>query len=254
MSQSVNEKFRGVATLFDNFELKDFFKNYLILMGIVEVFIFFVSFVSQLGPDNVPFPWKSYAFASFIIPIAITFLLGVFVIAFNKYLFIKDPLPHDISLYPMGDNEQKRYINKLHLFLHSIRQVPFLLSLLILVICSIVFYKLDAILLFIGHAGEEAARYILISAGVLLAVATVFGLIWIIMNYSLCKKKMDYQFRYKKEVMDRLGLVVLDDNRVIDKQGNVIAPENTKGLELTTNMNDDNLPLLPSLPKNLSKE
>ncbi|MBN2706843.1 MAG: hypothetical protein JXR89_10425, partial [Deltaproteobacteria bacterium] len=77
---------KGIAALFEREELKDLFRTYLITICVIEGFIFFVSFLSQLGPENVPFPWKSYFFSAFITPLVITFLLGVIVISFDRYL------------------------------------------------------------------------------------------------------------------------------------------------------------------------
>ena len=88
---SPSPRSKGIAALFDKEELKDLFIKYLILIGVIEGFIFFVSFISQLGPENVPFPWKSYFFAAFIIPLTITFLLGVILIGFERYVYGSTP-------------------------------------------------------------------------------------------------------------------------------------------------------------------
>ncbi|MBC2745372.1 MAG: hypothetical protein HGJ93_20750, partial [Desulfosarcina sp.] len=78
MSADKKEKHTGLASLFDGVELKSFFINYLWFIVAVEILIFLVSFLGNLGPDKGPFPWKFYFYVSFITPVAITFLLGVF--------------------------------------------------------------------------------------------------------------------------------------------------------------------------------
>ena len=105
MDNLLKIKQKGIASLFDKEELKKFFKNYLILIAIAETFVFFVSFVSQLGPDNTPFPWESYFFAAFIIPIAITFLLGVCIMGFNTYLFGEESEEGELTYAFDGDDE-----------------------------------------------------------------------------------------------------------------------------------------------------
>jgi hypothetical protein len=91
MSTDKKEKHSGLATLFDGVELKSFFINYLWFIIAVEILIFLVSFLGILGPDKGPFPWKFYFYVSFITPVAITFLLGVFILAFNQFIFGNTP-------------------------------------------------------------------------------------------------------------------------------------------------------------------
>ena len=55
----------------------------------------------------------------------------------------------------------------------------------------------------------------------LLAVASVFGLVWMILNYQLQKKSMAYHHDYRRDVAARMGLIILDDQTVIDNNGNV---------------------------------
>ena len=87
MKTDKKEKQSGLATLFDGVELKSFFINYLWFIVAVEILIFLVSFLGNLGPNKGPFPWKFYFYVSFVTPVAITFLLGVFILAFNQFIF-----------------------------------------------------------------------------------------------------------------------------------------------------------------------
>ena len=79
------ERFVGVARLFDAVQLKSFFLNYLYFIVAIEILIFLVSFVGNMGPEKGAFPWKLYFYSAFIIPVASTFLLGIFILAFNKF-------------------------------------------------------------------------------------------------------------------------------------------------------------------------
>lgn len=230
---------KGIAALFEKEELKDLFIKYLILIGVIEGFIFFVSFLSQLGPENTLFPWKSYFFAAFIVPLTITFLLGVIVLGFDRYLYGHQPVSSEGSLGLSASEHQGR-VQKFHAFIYVIRQMPFLMGLLMLVVLSGVVYKLDGILAVIGHVGERTAYYLLITLAVLLAVSVVLGLVWMFMSYNLRKKSMEYQYKYKKDVVDKTGLIILEGDRVMDQQGNMLTHNHVAQLEQHSGENGDN--------------
>ena len=214
---------KGIAALFEKEELKGLFRTYLITICVIEGFIFFVSFLSQMGPETVPFPWKSYFFAAFIIPLTITFLLGIIVISFDRYIFGHQPLVDEIGNLFQTATETRSRIHKFHAFLYVIRQIPFLLGLLSLVVLSGIVYKLDDILTVVGHVGERTAHYLFIALAVVFTVAVVIGLIWMFLSYSLRKKTLEYQYQYKKEVIDKTGLVILGEDRVMNREGRIIS-------------------------------
>ena len=127
------EKHSGLATLFDGVELKSFFINYLWFIIAVEILIFLVSFLGNLGPDKGPFPWKFYFYVSFIAPVAITFLLGVFILAFNQFIFGNSPAAgEDGSVGADGDDNRSKLF-QFNLFLTHMKKVPFLPLLFVLV-------------------------------------------------------------------------------------------------------------------------
>lgn len=215
MSSTSEEKFRGIANLFDKTELKKFILNYLIALLVVEALIFFVSFVVHLASAGEPFPWRGYVYASFIAPVVMTFMLGVIILFFNKYLY--DHAPASSSEVTNGFGGDLSLPSKLQLALNITRQVPFLLGLLMLIAVSGLIYKLDAILIFIGQAGERVALYMLAALDVLLAVVAIFVMVWMYLSYRLRRDKLKHQYQYQRDVTERLGLVILDDNRVFDR-------------------------------------
>ncbi|MBF0101874.1 MAG: hypothetical protein HQK77_13300 [Desulfobacterales bacterium] len=233
--KDIKTAFKGVALLFDHEEIKTLFKHYLSLIGIIEVFVFFVSFIHQLGPENVPFPWKTYAFASFIIPIAMTFLLCIFIMAFNKYLFSES----DISIATI-DNEtdiKDMPFQKLTFFFNVINRMPFMLLLFLIGISALIVYKLDVIFFFIARAGEKTLLYLLMGGGVVVVVISFFVFFWLFLNYRLRKQNMEYKFRYQQEAMKELGLFLVNDHTMIDQKGNVIrydSPEPVNQIENQT--------------------
>ena len=214
---------KGIAALFEKEEIKDLFRTYLITICVIEGFIFFVSFLSQMGPETIPFPWKSYFFAAFIVPLTITFLLGIIVISFDRYIFGHQGIGSEASDLFQKAAETRSRIHKFHAFLYVIRQIPFLFGLLSLVALSGIAYKLDDILAVIGHVGGRTAHYLLIGLAVVFAAAVVIGLIWMFLSYNLRKKNLEYQYQYKKDVIDKTGLVIIGEDRVLDREGRVFS-------------------------------
>jgi hypothetical protein len=214
---------KGIAALFEKEEIKGLFRTYLISICVIEGFIFFVSFLSQMGPETVPFPWKSYFFAAFIIPLTITFLLGIIVISFDRYIFGHQGIGSEINDLFQTASETRSRIHKFHAFLYVIRQVPFLFGLITLVALSGIAYKLDDILAVIGDVGGRTAHYLLIGLSVVFGVAVIVGLIWMFLSYSLRKKTLEYQYQYKKDVIDKTGLVIIGEDRMMDREGRFIS-------------------------------
>ena len=229
---------RGLASLFEQRELKDLFQTYLVTLCVIEGFIFFVSFLSQLGPEAAPFPWKACFFAAFTVPLAITFLLGVIVISFDRYIFGHHGISEEASEFMQNAAAARSKIQKLHAFLYVVRQAPFLLGLLALVALSGIAYKLDAILAVVGHVGERTAHYLFIGLAVLMAVGVVVGLIWIFLNYNLRKKAMEFEYQYKKDVVEKTGLVFIGGDRVMDNQGRLLSLNEMRQLSLPGGNND----------------
>ncbi|PID40055.1 MAG: hypothetical protein CR984_05170 [Proteobacteria bacterium] len=223
MSSEKKEPHSGLAALFDRVELKSFFINYLWFIIAVEILIFLVSFLGNLGPEKGPFPWKFYFYVSFVTPVAITFLLGVFILAFNQFIFGSAPVTGEDRGEGEESEDSRSKLFQFNLFLTHMKKVPFLPMLFALVACTVLFYKLDAIFLFIFNAGEKMVTYSLIACGVLLVAGLLFGIAWIVSNYKLSQKHMEHEYRYRNNVMDKLGFLIMEDDTVIDKNGKLIS-------------------------------
>jgi hypothetical protein len=232
MNETKNEKFVGVASLFDSVQLRAWFLHYLYFIVGVEILIFLVNFVGAIGPEKGPFPWKFYFFVAFTIPIAITFLLGIFILAFNKYLFGSSIFEDNKEAADGSPSERKSYLLKMNMFLNNMRHAPFLSVMFLLIMASVVAYKLDDIMLLLFNAGEKVIKYVLISIAILLIGGLIFGIFWIIANYKLRKRHMEQHFQYKKDVMTQMGLLIMDDETVINKDGKVIAEKDFKLIEM----------------------
>jgi hypothetical protein len=245
MSDTEKKEYVGIAKLFDSNQLKAYFINYLHFIVIVEIIIFIASCVGYLKAGGTSFSWKFYFSVAFTVPIVITFLLGLFILAFNRYLFGKNPGdPLDASA-STGAIARKSPAITWNTFLNFSRSIPFLFVLFLLIAGSIILYQTDTIFLFVANAGEKVIRYFFICAGVTLGAAIIVGVVWLVVNYKLRKKQMDQQYQYKNEVMQRLGMLIMDDNTVIDRQGNVISLEPAKILQKPASIQED-LQLLPN--------
>ncbi len=223
MSNKKVNSFKGIASLFDEVQIKTYFVNYLYFVIGVEILIFLISFFGSLGPEKGPFPWKFYFFTAFTIPIAITFLLGIFIFAFNNYLFGREASSENDENLSTAEMEKKTHLLKLNNYLYHMRQVPFLILMFVLLIGSLVAYKLDAIVLFVLNAGESVVKYGLIALCIILVAGVIFSITWMVVSYKLKRRHMEHQYRYKNDVMQQLGLLITDDERVISKDGDVIS-------------------------------
>lgn len=220
-------KLRGVAALFNDYERKELFKKYLFFLGWIEILIFASFWLYQLGDSGVEhfgqnspgFPWKTYFLISFLAPVGITFLVGVIVVGFNKYFSDEEAPVHAEGEAATGTDASGK-IQQLNHMVRWLQRLPFLGLLLLLVAVAVFFYKLDLILEIIGAVGEKSVRILLICSAIVLAVGSVFALILIILNYQLRKKSMEYQ--YKSEMAERFGLIILEDNTVIDRDGKLL--------------------------------
>ncbi len=255
-SEQSRPRLRSIAGLFDDTERKEFFKKYLFFLAWVQVLILAVCWLYQLGdgsydrfgPVEVAFPWKTYFLLAFLVPIGITFLIGVIIVGFNNY-FIESQAEESPDL--SGENarmldEKSGRIYKLYRMVHLIQKLPFLALLILLAIGTVFFYKIDALLSFLGNVGETSVKYMLMGGVILLALASLFGLILVLLNYQLRKRAMDYE--YKRDVADRFGLIILEDNTVLNSEGQLLI--NGKKFK-----DKENVPLLPMIkPSEKSSE
>ncbi|SHI60423.1 hypothetical protein SAMN02745165_00529 [Malonomonas rubra DSM 5091] len=211
----------GVAATFDSKGLNNFFVNYLTTMLVIEGLIFFVCFVNHLATEGSEFPWKPYLFATFITPIAITFVFGLIILTFNRYFFrdAVEPTPPGGMDY---STISWRKGDRLGAFFHIVHRLPFLFSLLLLIAATAIAYKMDAIALYAAQAGAATAEYLFISLVAILVVIALGLAIWMILSYRLRQKKLATSHEYKMQLMDQFGMVLMDDGTMLNKEGEVV--------------------------------
>lgn len=226
MNSDSHTKFAGIASLFESQEIKRFFKNYLFAICLLETLIFFISLFSLLEPFSMNFPWRYYLLASFLTPVVMTFLLGLVVKAFNVFFIESGSESRTTSESADQAAQRGGTFAKLNSSLSFLRQAPFLLSLLFLIVGAVIFSQIDHIFVVMGTVGEKAVVYILITLGVLFFVFTIFAFVWLILKFKL--EKVKYQTDHKREVMLQMGMFLTDDDRLINHDGQIISLENRK--------------------------
>lgn len=224
-SKTTNGTLHGVAALFDDFERKELFRKYLMFLGWIEVLIIAVCWLYRLG-DGVTegaFPWKAYFLVSFLAPVAISFIIGVVIVGFNKYFGEVEPHAESPGEEAASETSPGRTdrIHQLDRMVTWLRRLPFLSLLLLLCIGAGFFYKLDSFLGFVANVGEKSVQVVLISAAILVGIASVFGLILVVLNYKLRKHSMEYQ--YRSEMAHRFGLIILNDHTVLSSEGKLLV-------------------------------
>lgn len=221
------EKF---SDLFNPEERKELFKKYLYFLGWLELLIFVGCWIYQLGSEtydktgvavDIPFPWRAYFTIAFLAPILITFVIGVIIAAFNRYLIDREPEQQSSDNLEdiKGDFSAKH--QRLARMVKQIQSVPFLGLLLLLGLGVVALYNLDAILTVIGTIGEKTVKITIMFIVAILGLISVFAMVLIVLNYRLRKKSMEYRFR--SEMAERFGLIILEDNTVLNHEGKLLV-------------------------------
>lgn len=212
----------GIATMLERQEIKEYFNAFFILIGSIELVIFLAHFIGSIGPAKSPFPWKQYFFISFISPLVILIIVGLIVVGFNNYIFGDNLSPTDIEAPSFRDTAGARLTYSFRHFFSAIRQIPVIVGFFVLSISAVILYRFDMILRFIGDVGEKTAFYGLVVLSVAAGGALIFLLFWLFWDFRLHKYKLERQWEFKKQVMEKTGLIILDNNVVLNEEGKAI--------------------------------
>jgi hypothetical protein len=222
MKENSEKKRVGIASLLEKTEIKEYFDTLFILVLGIEFVIFVAHFIGSIGPDKGPFPWRQYFFVSFIAPIVLVFLVGLVIIGFNFYIFGNDDIRDKPDFEePQETGKGLRYATRNFIILMN--QIPVLAGLFVIGLGSVALFKLDVILKVVGQVGERTAFYIFIMLSVLVAGAVVFLLFWLFWKYRLHKVEIERRWEYKKMVMEKSGLIILENNTVLNEEGKVLT-------------------------------
>ena len=245
MKGSGFKKMTGIAGILQKTEIKEYFDTLFILVGGIEFVIFIAHFIGSIGAEKGPFPWKQYFFVSFMAPVVLMFIIGLIVIGFNYYLYGSQQSAFDLEESPFVGTKMKRFGHSFKFLFTIIQQVPVLAGLFILGIGSVVLFKLDVILKVLGHIGEKTAFYLFILLCVLVSGGLIFLIFWLYWQFKLQKFNIQREWEYKQRVIETSGLIILDDNTVFNKEGEVISYD--KAMEVLENKKNNG----PQLPKKL---
>ena len=176
MKENKDRKRIGIATLFDKQEIKDYFNSFFLLVCGIESLIFIGHFIGSIGPGKNPFPWKQYFFIAFIAPVVLVFLVGLIVIGFNYYIFGDSLSKENIQDSPFVSSTMTKLGHSFSFFFSVIRQIPVLVGFFILSVSSVILYKYDTILRYVGHVGEKTIFYVFILFSIFAGGAMVWRL------------------------------------------------------------------------------
>jgi hypothetical protein len=221
----------GLAAAFSEEEIKNLFFGYLTTMLLVEGLIFFFSFINHLASEGSVFPWKPYLFATFIAPVAITFVFGLILLTFNRFFYgrIAGEAAEDSRVVPASGWRKGERVTT---FFHLIHRLPLLFSMVLLIAATALAYKLEAILLYLAAAGAVTAKYLFFSLIGLLFVAALGIAVWMLLSYRLRDRTLAADHEYRMKLIDQFGLVQLEDGTVLDRQGKVVHGRPYAGDEL----------------------
>lgn len=211
----------GLAASFSEQEVKNLFFSYLTAMLLVEGLIFFFSFINHLATEGSVFPWKPYLFATFITPVAITFVFGMILLTFNRFFFGKRMDRGDEFDTPFvsgGWGKGERITG----FLQLIHRLPLLFSMFLLIAATALAYKLEDITIYLARAGATTAQYLFYTLIGVLVVGAVAVAIWVALSYRLKNKTLAADHQYRMQLMEQFGMVLMEDGTMIDKQGQVV--------------------------------
>jgi len=245
MKGSGFKKMTGIAGILKKTEIKEYFDTLFILVGGIEFVIFIAHFIGSMGAEKGPFPWKQYFFVSFMAPVVLMFIIGLIVIGFNYYLYGSQQSAFDLEESPFVGTKMKRFGHSFKFLFSIIQQVPVLAGLFILGIGSVVLFKLDVILKVLGHIGEKTAFYLFILLCVLVSGGLIFLIFWLYWQFKLQRFNIQREWEYKQRVIETSGLIILDDNTVFNKEGEVISYD--KAMEVLEDKKNNGL----QLPKKL---
>ena len=245
MKGSGFKKMTGIAGILKKTEIKEYFDTLFILVGGIEFVIFIAHFIGSIGAEKGPFPWKQYFFVSFMAPVVLMFIIGLIVIGFNYYLYGSQQSAFDLEESPFVGTKMKRFGHSFKFLFTIIQQVPVLVGLFILGIGSVVLFKLDVVLTVLGHIGEKTAFYLFILLCVLVSGALIFLIFWLYWQFKLQRFNIQREWEYKQRVIETSGLIILDDNTVFNKEGEVISYD--KAMEVLEDKKSNGL----QLPKKL---
>jgi len=71
------------------------------------------------------------------------------------------------------------------------------------------------------------------------------------LHYLLRKKRMEYAFEFKREMISQTGMLLLDDNTIVNSEGKVIHTAHPENREAIKELDTEKFSLLPPADESL---
>ncbi|MEJ2040136.1 MAG: hypothetical protein P8X55_14565, partial [Desulfosarcinaceae bacterium] len=221
MMNQTRDKVAGIAKFFTEMELKNLFLKYLQWIMLVEILLLFVMALGFAADGAKSFPTKLYLFLAFGIPLALTLILGLIIQVFEAYAFkrrISTANPPDgspLQQNPADSFEHQPAEKVMDLGAH-------LLKLTLLLVAAVLVYSLEDIFGFIARMGSRTLGVLQIVSITAIGAAAVLALLWMVIHFRLKSRQLEFQYRYRKQILDQLGVLLLENDTIIDSKGNTI--------------------------------
>jgi hypothetical protein len=239
MKASIPHRQSGIASLFERRQLRTGLLNFLYIVAGLEALIAIIALIASVGIAQKPFPWKAYFFTAFAVPVGLTFLLGIIILAFDHFYFGRraDPAAEGDRAVPSEANASG--LPRARALVDLMRGIPIMLTLFAILLACLALYEWNDALAFVIQTSREMITTLLVIMGTLFAVGILFVFTWMIMQYNLHKKHMAYQEDFRQAAMEKLGVLIGEDQMPLERED---------GTRLLPPFRQGDLPGKPSRP------
>ena len=172
---------------------------------------------SQKLPDGTTqfrFPWIPYSVALILAPVAIMFVVNIIGMGFSRF-FKGDPVM---------DEEQMRYMpERLRRLIALSRGLPSIILLGGMILLGAALYYLDAVIQAILRIGDHVE---VIAPWVMLGLVAAWCLSYLVRMWFIYKtRRMQEEYAFRREVLERTGIVIVDGKKHITSDGRSISEQ-----------------------------
>ncbi len=169
---------------------------------------------SQKLPDGTVqfrFPWIPYSVALILAPVAIMLVVNIIGMGFGRF-FRGDPAM---------DEEHMRYMpERLRRLVALFRGLPSVILLGGMILLGAALYYLDAVIQAILRIGDHVE---VIAPWVMLGLVAAWCLSYLVRMWFLYKtRRMQEEYAFRREVLERTGIVIVDGRKHITADGRTI--------------------------------
>lgn len=173
---------------------------------------------SQKLPDGTiqfRFPWIPYAVALILAPVAIMFVVNIIGMGFTR--FFKGE--------PAMDEEHMRYMpERLRRLISLSRGLPTIILLGGMILLGAALYYLDAVIQMLLRIGDHVE---VIAPWVMLGLVAAWCLSYLVRMWFLYKtRRMQEEYAFRREVLERTGIVIVDGRKHIAADGRTLGAQN----------------------------